>query len=32
MDTSGDLPIIPFASRDAFEARLADEHASSSGL
>jgi uncharacterized protein YdeI (YjbR/CyaY-like superfamily) len=32
MDTKGDLPIIPFASRDAWEAWLADEHASSSGL
>ena len=32
MDTKGDLPIIPFASRDALKAWLADEHAGSSGL
>lgn len=32
MSMKGDLPVIPFASRDAWEAWLADEHASSSGL
>jgi uncharacterized protein YdeI (YjbR/CyaY-like superfamily) len=32
MDTKGNLPIIPFASRDAWESWLADEHARSSGL
>ena len=32
METKGDLPIIPFPSREAWEAWLADEHASSSGL
>jgi uncharacterized protein YdeI (YjbR/CyaY-like superfamily) len=32
MDTRGDLPVIPFASRDAWAAWLADEHATSSGL
>jgi uncharacterized protein YdeI (YjbR/CyaY-like superfamily) len=32
METKGDLPIIPFASRDAFDAWLTDEHASSSGF
>jgi uncharacterized protein YdeI (YjbR/CyaY-like superfamily) len=32
MDPKGDLPVIRFPSRDAWEAWLADEHASSSGL
>ena len=32
METKADLPVIPFASRDLWEAWLADEHASSSGL
>lgn len=32
MSAKGDLPVISFASREAWESWLADEHASSSGL